>query len=420
MNKLLEAISASVGEFVNRGFITAGLAPSLLLIISWSIYSKGFAATRTLIENALGSGDDFLKTVGWWLAIVLALAWVLVGLQNLAQFVLSNAPLWGVRDILLNSELKRLDAKRKGLDTWLEHLGALKWQESGERFVVLMGAASAPAYVIADVARDSSAARVLLENGEVHWRRSAREIAAKLHPLWSASKWPTGASAPPEILAELRKWIDLLRQNPALEERLDRATTIAERAVNRAIALSELSPKEGAWVRPTRFGNRLAAIEDYAKRRYGIDTTTLWVRLWGVLSEDERAEFRHAQQGVAAMVNTSLAFFLLAVAIVVTEGRELPSIPWQRARVDLRAVSFFLMATGLSYAIYRAAVAGVGSMKDVMSRWIDLKRTDVIEKLGYDAPRTVAEERALFEELQDFFAQAGARQPTRQLRRKDT
>lgn len=419
MNKIFESISASLGELINRSFITAGLAPGLLLAASWSLYRNGLGGTRKAVETGFQSGEKFLETFGWWVILILLLAWILVAAGRRVQGFLSDPPLWKLRDWMLQRELSRRAALHMELSEWLEGYGPLKWQQKEERFVVLIGdeKLTPPTYDMPGLGSKTKEAREILEKDGVLSAEQLRKLADALRPLWLAARWPKATNIPDELSNLLSEWQEWMRKDPARGIRLDAAAEQAEREVHRAyIKTRDDYPRDPTWVQPTRFGNRLAALDDYAHQRYGIDTSTLWSRLWGVLEDKQQDEFRNAEQGVTALVNMWLVFCLLAVAMAVAEVLEVPRVWGAGARIDVRAIGFMLGAALLAFLAYSAAVTAVGGMAEVMYRWIDLKRLDLLKALGLEPPRTVAEEATLFKELESFYAQAAPVSGWRKLR----
>jgi hypothetical protein len=67
------------------------------------------------------------------------------------------------------------------------------------------------------------------------------------------------------------------------------------------------------WIGPTRLANILAALEDYAADRYGIDTELLWSRLEMVVPKDQQEQLASYQRALSALLHMNLAFTVLAV-----------------------------------------------------------------------------------------------------------
>ena|SRR5712691_240751 len=74
--------------------------------------------------------------------------------------------------------------------------------------------------------------------------------------------------------------------------------------------------------RPTRIGNAMAAYEDYAYSRYGMDDTFYWPRLWLVLDKDARSEVDIPWAAVDAILYAALGVGGVAIAYVALCQRQ--------------------------------------------------------------------------------------------------
>ena len=72
------------------------------------------------------------------------------------------------------------------------------------------------------------------------------------------------------------------------------------------------------WIYPTVIGNHLAALDDYAQRRYGITTDTIWERLWWALPTRVKEEVSDARLAIEVAINLEAAFLIAAVTIAGT------------------------------------------------------------------------------------------------------
>ncbi len=415
MNKILEALSASLGEFINRSFITAGLVPAIVLMAGWSLYRNGWGDTRETVELALSSGEQFLMTVGWWALVIILIAWIFVVLRNVIQFVLADVPIWFAGELLAGVQHRRHDAIQDDVTAWLRRYEALRWQESGKPFEEICHEdLKNPAVDIQALRACAAETKALLGQPSLLQKRRARKLGDLLRPVWLASRWPNRGQVPKEISELLEALRRFVGENTAYLRRLENATAVAAREVDVAKAQRDRYPQDPKWLRPTRFGNRLAALDDYAESRYGIDTSTAWIRLWSVLSEEERTEFRNADQSVSALANTAAALMAVAAVVLVTELAQWTHF-FNAARIDWRALLYLLGFATLAYAAYSGAVFALGALKDVVSRSIDVNRLELLKALGFERPRTVAQENAMFRELRGFFAGQRSRSEWRKL-----
>lgn len=153
------------------------------------------------------------------------------------------------------------------------------------------------------------------------------------------------------------------------------------------------------WVRPTRFGNVLSAIDDYTERRYGIDTKTLWVRLLGVLPDLAREDVRQARDTVSALVNIVCALGIVTLLVLCLEIAEILHTIGRPLSWDVEVMVLLLVAALGSYTSYRSSVMSLATLGDTMARWIDLRRLHLIRAVGSHQPPTVKAEFILFKHL---------------------
>jgi hypothetical protein len=211
---------------------------------------------------------------------------------------------------------------------------------------------------------------------------------------------------------ETAAWRSFLRTVPEAVPFLVRMRRAVTRELDIAFLRLRRFPDE-QWMQPTALGNRLAALDDYAGKRYGIDTSTMLTRVMGVASADERSEIADAQLRVEVLVLLAAALLLLAAAIVGAWWRAEPIRPY---RVDWRTIGTILALVTTSTLSYRAAITAFGAVQERVERLVDLRRLDVLSALGYQAPETVAEEKQQFEELHRFFTMATPRAADRKLK----
>jgi hypothetical protein len=140
---------------------------------------------------------------------------------------------------------------------------------------------------------------------------------------------------------------------------------------------------------PTRFGNALRAAESYSgdARRWGLDAGFWWTRLYLVLPDSVRGQVDNAQASLDQLVVLTIlsaAFGLVALAL---------SAAGLNLTVGLAcAAGAFL----LSWCTYRVAVPVVILQGELIRSCWDLFRGDLLTKLGWSMPPTLAAERQLW------------------------
>lgn len=220
---------------------------------------------------------------------------------------------------------------------------------------------------------------------------------------------------------EIEAWRRVCQAKPAVGQ-LQVAVEMARREFQQVHVRLERLP-DTEWLQPTALGNRRAALDQYARARYGINTSVLWVRLLGVLSDRDRAEAADARLSVETLANIGFAMILLAAGVLVSWGWALvcelvasfPPLAWPGLPV-VRPALFFVVALLLAAFAYASSVFAFNGYAERVKRLIDLHRREVIEGLGLKLPATVAEERALFTALERFFLKAMPLEPSLALR----
>lgn len=185
---------------------------------------------------------------------------------------------------------------------------------------------------------------------------------------WWLGQWPPGLgwARRRRTAACARRWERLVAARRQLQERYPRVDrTPAQQAdidmaADRVNRLSLAAP-----ARPTWMGNRIAAVEQVGRDRYGLDLRFGWSRLWLVLPDTVRAELTAANGEFAATVVTAawalpyLALGVLwwpAVLIALTVGLT----GWVRARAAIGRLTDLSEATLDLHGRSLAAALGVG------------------------------------------------------------
>jgi hypothetical protein len=159
----------------------------------------------------------------------------------------------------------------------------------------------------------------------------------------------------------------------------------------RAIALLERYPDEHRLL-PTRLGNILRAAEDGAGQRYGLETVTMWPRLFPNVGARLAIAIMETQDHLDMCVRLCLSLGLTAIisaVLLLTEG-------W------LLVVP---AATGLlAWTCYQAATRAAENYGDAMHVAFDLHRFDMLSALHCPLPDDLETEQSYNEALSGFFA----------------
>ena len=153
--------------------------------------------------------------------------------------------------------------------------------------------------------------------------------------------------------------------------------------------LSFLYPANFDHLMPTRVGNILRAAEDYPNDRYGLETITMWSRLWLVMPEEARQEIAHARMQLDHAVRLmgwgmafSMWFFfsIWAYPLLIT----LP------------------MGIAMVMIAYRRAIHAAQMYADLIRTAFDLYRHAMYEQMGWDVPATLHDEKACGKALTSY------------------
>jgi hypothetical protein len=113
-----------------------------------------------------------------------------------------------------------------------------------------------------------------------------------------------------QVNAELRRW--RAAATPEAKVVLEMLADQVFREWTKAFAEAEKYPS-GPWIYPTVLGNRIAALDDYAEQRYGMDTASMWERMWWILPTKAKQEISDARLVVEVFVNLMTVVFVLVL-----------------------------------------------------------------------------------------------------------
>lgn len=418
----LTVIDSLVGKItgsVSKSLLVAGLLPAATGVLGWKWYSRGWTGLEESVgglaqEGAPPLGPLLMLAAGW-----LTLGLLLFALRSLVLRFFEDLPLGLLaplrRHLLSRKHLERWRANRERERLELQYT-ALQWY---------MRDFASPRYKpwwmddpdLNDAIRKSWGGRMVVQD----LRRLSRD--APIRPTEAQvdtlsrgllSLYAAGLSGfqDPLYVAEIDKWRALIGE-PGAKDVLTAITEEVFRQWRIALARFESFPK-GSWLQPTALGNQLAALDEYAEKRYGIDTGTLWSRLWGVVPEEQRQEVHQSRLGVETMLNLVVVFAGLAVAALtqeVIEGERL--LGSSNAALDVAGLLFVSAPALLAFLSYKAAIFATRNLKEKMISLVDLHRLRWVRELGF-SPLNVQEELELLSELRGFLTQGIPRKPARE------
>ncbi|MFD9409684.1 hypothetical protein ACFWBN_22080 [Streptomyces sp. NPDC059989] len=228
----------------------------------------------------------------------------------------------------------------------------------------------------AAVGRQSAGTQVLLLAGALLVSTgiglAVQAMAGPTRLLW-LGQWPRPPAWPGARLVRNRRdrWLALVERRQELENAAPAESRTPAQQYEVDLAAARVNRLAMAMPgRPTWMGDRIHAVEQIARDRYGLDLAFAWPRLWLVLPENTRADITAAHAGFAAAVATGTWAWPYLI---------LGAVWWPAA---LAGIGIGL--TGWTRA--RAAIADVGTMSEAA---LDVHGRALAVALGVGAPNAV-------------------------------
>jgi hypothetical protein len=208
-------------------------------------------------------------------------------------------------------------------------------------------------------------------------------VSVQLGPLTRLYEGYWGTRGPGRWLAGAGTWVQ--RQRHARLEPGD------DRDFERRY---RLYPRRAEDLLPTRLGNVLRGAELYPadEGRYGMDAVFFWPRLYVVLSQTMRDSLQDARASLDLMLVTSA----LGVLYLLTAACFLGVVGTTSWPLWLAAVGGGALA---ALAAYRGAVRAAVTYGELVRVAFDLYRGALLAQLGYAAPASLVDERAMWENI---------------------
>ena len=157
--------------------------------------------------------------------------------------------------------------------------------------------------------------------------------------------------------------------------------------------LPEGAARRPDYIMPTRLGNIIKAAELYPNDagRYGMDAVFFWPRLYQVIPDSARSGLVDARTSLALMLNVCTLALVLAAGSLIALA----------ATAIRPAGALWAAACGLviAWLAYRSALGAARVYGELVRSAYDLYRGDLLDRLGFTRPGTLAEERTLWRNL---------------------
>lgn len=160
-------------------------------------------------------------------------------------------------------------------------------------------------------------------------------------------------------------------------------------AITRGAIASELndfpetSEGKNEATRPTRLGNILAAYEEYPYRRYGMNATIFWPRLWAVVPKDLREATDREWAVADAWIHSAVSFIVVGLTYILAGALSLIAARFGVTVIfesdDVRAVAIFggFLLLAASYIPYHWSLPGQRKNGDAFRSTFDMYRNDL-------------------------------------------
>jgi len=423
------SLFSGLKELFGKTFVLVGLLPSAVILFGWNLYNSEMLDIAILFQDeATPILGPTVIVVGWLLGM--GIVFYAFHLPIFEMFrSLPAPPFYGIRGRFLKSQRYRWRLLERESERADWDLTASSWGSEEHDFAPAafnMPWVSVP--TLADALCASAKARTTLEALALKIKKKVvvpsektREIVVDgLRQLREVSVSSYGEK---KFAVEIQAWRNLL--DPDTNRSLETIQDIVETKSASAYNASKKYPASLTWVLPTVFGNRTAALDDYAEQRYGISTGVLWSRLADVIEAEQRDPVAQAQLNVYIYTNLSAALGCLAVAIglhvaietavflgelisawVNSQGSFTSMYDFDLSVVDVRATIALILSAGFSRVFYVSAITAFDTVREKIISLVDFNRRVLLEKMDFATPKEVDDEKALFEDLHRFFVQA--------------
>lgn len=411
---MISVIFGQIKDLIGRTYILAGLLPSAVLVVGYYIYSYGRDGLLSLVgkvptNDAALSPELYMVMLAW-----LGLGILFVSLRLIILHITVSLPgriLAPLRSYMEARMLRNRKRAWQNKEKTLFSSTVLDWRHKGfpkpkftPPFIRIPEKASA-------LESSSIARRIVLYLADKRYSEyqipSHSQTKAIRQGLCNLYSYGSSQQNDPDYDREVKSW-EVLAQNELAKEVLQQVTNTIRR--EHAIALKKYADyPEDLWIKPTYLGNLTSALDDYSERRYGMDTATMFSRLWWIIPDDAKKEVMHAKFQVELLLNLMASFALLALFVITNSVLLKINAAMVDSKLSLiEGLVLFLLLLIFAVFVYRRALFGFLTLKDKTISLIDIHRHLLLKEMGY-RPADVKEETDLFRELHAFFVQASPR-----------
>jgi hypothetical protein len=365
----LDKITAGI---LTGQLLLSGLLPALITLGYGALVAARFSSWRT---ETLWGKELTLQTLLAALGL-LALTLLFDGCSPLLKRWLSGDAVWFPEFLRLRHLQRRQDLERRTFAA-LDASRAWTQESRGLEDALTAARAGSPAAPLSPLPASEAEARAITETarqiseGEEPDLQPVRDLVARLQALYLA------AQASREELD--RGLIALQARMASIRAALDGELGARQRE------LATQFPRQDR-VRPTRFGNVMAAIDSYAYTRYGMDGVMLWPRIRQVAKPGDEWK---ALEGAQGRLDFAVAAVWIHVAVLVFALLALPPL---FARDPLALIGLLLAGVFGAVVFYRTAVQNLTAYGLQVQAVFDLNRFALLDALRLPRPANAEEE----------------------------
>jgi hypothetical protein len=412
-------------EVLGKAFLLAGVLPALVLIGGASAILFGLPSLAALARTA---GAAALADALLLLVAVLAIAVVIfVPRSRLVEFIEAmpgDGPIRWLRERLIARQLRLKRKVSLVREAFAQQVTAVKW--CAERQFDDPGDAPPQKLPWWRVAfRAGTARRTLARLARRSGVLSPRQCRRISNGLLALYAFAASNLHDPRWRTEAAVWKALLQgeTEAAARDALDQVAHFDERRWQAEWVRAQAQPKKEKYLQPTEFGNVMASLGDYADERYGIETATLWGRIWWLLPESDRREIGDQRVVTEALV---VLWYVLVALLVLAAGQLLFALaqvffvaPAQHDRLVAPAgtliAALWLLSLWLAAVLaYRLSVYSLDGLVQKVKSLVDVYHLKLLSTLGLQ-PKTIGEVHVLLTELGRFITTGEQRDDNRQL-----
>jgi hypothetical protein len=411
---MFETLFGKVSGLLARSFAASGLLPASALVLVLSLY---FLEADKIADNVVAlfkTPSQKAADMFWLLLSWVVLAALFFAARGWVAGLCQDVP-WPrrLRDKLVRRQERLREALLREIRKIQMRLTALRWITLDEPLPPEYGTEFFRGESEQELIQRSASARARLEQETLSDAESVSDELAQAVTHGVEAAYALGL-----ITASKNDWRNhqatwkALIEDGSRRQLVDRLHLDGERELVRLYLDQRKRFPDKKWIRPTAMGNRIEALEEYAADRYGIETSTLWTRLWWVLKPEERESVAYSKLAVETFFNLAVAFGAAALCIAVSTSWEASVALYNYAAaasaglsVNWKAVTFIFVCAMLAALSHRAVSPAVDVLRDKTVGLVEVRRLALLRELGF-RPRTVAEELMLWRKLKLFYVQA--------------